>query len=125
MCGLEAIVASFPRDFEREIDAMTDSLIHRGPDDRGTEILREDRVALGMRRLSIIDLEGGHQPMWDEGRRRCVVFNGEIYNFAELRKELVSCGHVFATDHSDTEVLVHGFGCSHLRSGTETRVVWS
>jgi asparagine synthase (glutamine-hydrolysing) len=109
VCGLVAIVTSVQREFEREIDVMTDSLIHRGPDDRGTEIVREDCVALGMRRLSILDLEGGHQPMWDEGRRRCVVFNGEIYNFAELRKELVRCGHTFATSHSDTEVLVHGF----------------
>jgi asparagine synthase (glutamine-hydrolysing) len=109
MCGIAAIVESPAHDFRPRIDEMTDSLVHRGPDDRGTEVLASDGVALGMRRLSIVDLDGGHQPMWDERRRHCVVFNGEIYNAADIRKQLLARGHEFATDHSDTEVLVHGF----------------
>jgi asparagine synthase (glutamine-hydrolysing) len=108
MCGIAAIVSARPRALE-PIDAMTDELRHRGPDDRGSLILEREGVALGMRRLSIIDVAGGHQPMWDENEAFCVVFNGEIYNAAELRAELVARGHRFHTDHSDTEVLVHGF----------------
>jgi asparagine synthase (glutamine-hydrolysing) len=77
---------------------------HRGPDDEGFYF--NGRVALGMRRLAIIDLPGGYQPICNEDRRIWVVFNGEIYNFAELRCSLESGGHKFATD-SDTEVLVH------------------
>lgn len=88
---------------------MTDSITHRGPDDRGIEAFEEQGVALGMRRLSIVDLEGGHQPMWSEDRRFCLVFNGEIYNAPALRSELIALGQAFHTDHSDTEVLVHGF----------------
>jgi asparagine synthase (glutamine-hydrolysing) len=130
MCGIAAIVSSCDRDFAREINAMTDSLVHRGPDDRGTEILREHGAALGMRRLSILDLENGRQPMWDESRRHCVVFNGEIYNFAELRKQLIARGHTFTTDHSDTEVLVHGFdewgtGLFPRLNGMYALAVWS
>jgi len=89
---------------------MAAALAHRGPDDEG--FLCGDRrapsVALGMRRLSIIDLPGGHQPIWNEDRDVTVVFNGEIYNFRELRNTLERCGHRFAT-RSDTEVLVHGW----------------
>src|SRR5215216_1228710 len=110
MCGIAAIVASdasFP--LRDAIEAMTDALTHRGPDDRGTVVPPEGRVALGMRRLSILDLTGGHQPMWNEDGTVCVVFNGEIYNAAELREELHALGHRFKTVNSDTEVLVHGF----------------
>ena len=81
-------------------------LVHRGPDDEGQYL--EGPVALGMRRLSIIDVDGGHQPMSNEDRTVWVVFNGEIYNFRELRRELEAKGHVFST-HSDTEVIVHGY----------------
>jgi asparagine synthase (glutamine-hydrolysing) len=109
MCGIAAIVHDDPRDVAHFIEKMTDALYHRGPDDSGTAILNGGSVALGMRRLSVIDLEGGHQPMWSEARDVCLVFNGEIYNFAELRRELVGRGHAFHTDHSDTEVIVHGF----------------
>jgi asparagine synthase (glutamine-hydrolysing) len=110
MCGIVALVTSRPPDgLERLVADLTNTLAHRGPDDFGVEVFPDEGVALGMRRLSILDLEGGHQPMWDERRRRCVVFNGEIYNAAELRRELERAGHRFATDHSDTEVLVHGF----------------
>jgi asparagine synthase (glutamine-hydrolysing) len=110
MCGIAAIVASSPSfSLQETIDAMTESLNHRGPDDHGTVVLPQDNVALGMRRLSIVDLEGGHQPMWNEDRTVCVVFNGEIYNADELRVELLRRGHRFQTVNSDTEILVHGF----------------
>jgi len=109
MCGIAAIVTTDAFDLQADIDAMTDTLIHRGPDDRGTAVFPGQGVALGMRRLSILDLESGQQPMWDEEGRHCIVFNGEIYNFAELRRELAGRGHRFVTDHSDTEALVHGF----------------
>src|SRR5262245_25151020 len=85
---------------------MADSITHRGPDDEGFYF--EGPLALGFRRLSIIDLAGGHQPMSDAERTVWVVFNGEIYNFRELRKELESRGHWFRTK-SDTEVIVHGY----------------
>jgi asparagine synthase (glutamine-hydrolysing) len=110
MCGIVAVCTSEPpRDLEGVVAAMTAALYHRGPDEDGFAISEADGIALGMRRLSILDLEGGRQPMWDEQRDHCVVFNGEIYNFAELRAELAGLGHRFVSDHSDTEVLVHGF----------------
>jgi asparagine synthase (glutamine-hydrolysing) len=85
---------------------MCAAMMHRGPDDEGT--VHFDRVSLGMRRLSIIDLEGGHQPMHNEDSTVWVVQNGEIYNHLELRKQLLASGHSFNTE-SDTEVLVHGY----------------
>jgi asparagine synthase (glutamine-hydrolysing) len=90
----------------RTIAAMTDSLVHRGPDDEGHHF--DGPLGLGFRRLSIIDLAGGHQPMSDREQSVWVVFNGEIYNFPELREELEAHGHVFQT-RSDTEVIVHGY----------------
>jgi asparagine synthase (glutamine-hydrolysing) len=110
MCGIAAIVTSQPpADLRRTIEEMTGALEHRGPDDDGFATFEADGVALGMRRLSIVDLEGGKQPLWDESRTRCVVFNGEIYGYDTMRRELERLGHRFATDHSDTEVLVHGY----------------
>ncbi|GIK59821.1 MAG: asparagine synthetase B [Ignavibacteriota bacterium] len=85
---------------------MTDSITHRGPDDEGYHI--SDSIGLGFRRLSIIDLSGGHQPMSDQEKNVWVIFNGEIYNFPELKKELEGYGHIFQT-RSDTEVIVHGY----------------
>src|ERR1700681_1994642 len=85
---------------------MCAAMLHRGPDDEG--IVQLDSVALGMRRLSIIDVEGGHQPMHNEDSTVWVVQNGEIYNHLELRKLLIGAGHSFNTQ-SDTEVLVHGY----------------
>jgi asparagine synthase (glutamine-hydrolysing) len=90
----------------REVQQMARSIIHRGPDDEGYYV--NDRIGLGFRRLSIIDIEGGHQPMSDAEETVRVVFNGEIYNFPELRRELESFGHVFRT-RSDTEVIVLGY----------------
>jgi asparagine synthase (glutamine-hydrolysing) len=81
-------------------------LLHRGPDDRGCEELLQGRCLLGHTRLSIIDLEGGRQPLWNEDKTVSVVCNGEIYNYIELREELIAKGHRFRT-HSDCEVLVH------------------
>ena len=89
-----------------DIKAMTDSLIHRGPDDEGQFLAGP--LGFGFRRLSIIDLAGGHQPMSDHEESVWVVFNGEIYNFLELRRELQGYGHVFRTN-SDTEVIIHGY----------------
>jgi asparagine synthase (glutamine-hydrolysing) len=89
-----------------DIEAMAKSIAHRGPDDEGYHL--DGPLGLGFRRLSIIDLSGGHQPMSDREETVWVVFNGEIYNFHELRKELESFGHVFRTN-SDTEVIIHGY----------------
>jgi asparagine synthase (glutamine-hydrolysing) len=88
------------------IQRMTDTMIHRGPDDEGYFI--QGPIGLGFRRLSIIDLEGGHQPMADREESVWVVFNGEIYNFPELKRELEGKGHRFRT-LSDTEVILHGY----------------
>ena len=96
-----------PEPVERcDIEAMTRTLVHRGPDDEGYYLAGP--LAFGFRRLSIIDLGGGHQPMSDREESVWVVFNGEIYNFPELRRELEGYGHVFRTN-SDTEVIVHGY----------------
>ncbi len=90
----------------RDIEAMTKAISHRGPDDEGYYIAGP--LGFGFRRLSIIDLAGGHQPMSDQEESVWVIFNGEIYNFLELRRELEGYGHVFRTK-SDTEVIVHGY----------------
>lgn len=90
----------------RDIEAMATALTHRGPDDEGYYL--SGPLGLGFRRLSIIDLAGGHQPMSDQEESVWVVFNGEIYNFPEIRRELEGFGHVFRTN-SDTEVIVHGY----------------
>lgn len=88
------------------IENMMDKIIHRGPDSFGKYV--DDGVALGFRRLSIIDLAQGHQPLYNEDKSMALVFNGEIYNYQPLREELIKLGHKFDT-HSDSEVLVHGY----------------
>lgn len=90
----------------RDLETMTRAISHRGPDDEGYHVAGP--LGLGFRRLSIIDLEGGHQPMADREESVWVVFNGEIYNFPELKRELEGYGHVFRTK-SDTEVIVYGY----------------
>jgi asparagine synthase (glutamine-hydrolysing) len=90
----------------RDIETMAKVIAHRGPDDEGFYI--SGSLGLGFRRLSIIDLAGGHQPMSDQDRSIWIVFNGEIYNFPELRRELEGFGHVFRTN-SDTEVIINGY----------------
>jgi asparagine synthase (glutamine-hydrolysing) len=106
MCGIAGIfnIACQEPVVSATLNAMLDTLIHRGPDDEGLYV--SGPVALGHRRLSIIDLAGGHQPLANEDESVWVVFNGEIYNFGELHNELVVKGHHFKT-RSDTEVIVH------------------
>jgi asparagine synthase (glutamine-hydrolysing) len=103
MCGIVGIAGAGPI-AEPELLRMCEAIRHRGPDDWGT--LVGEGIGLGMRRLSIIDLAGGHQPIANEDGTIQVVLNGEIYNHEELRRELVARGHQFRT-RSDTEVLVH------------------
>jgi len=105
ICGQYNFETSAPVQW-KDVASMAYSLTHRGPDDDGYYL--DGPIGLGFRRLSIIDLAGGHQPMCDQDRLVYVVFNGEIYNFRELRQELESYGHVFRTS-SDTEVIVHGY----------------
>ena len=109
MCGFVGFAAAKLEQAEARatIKAMGDLIAHRGPDGEGFYV--DERVALGHRRLSIIDLEGGTQPMFNEDGSLVVVFNGEIYNFQALSTELQSAGHTFATAQSDTEVLLHGY----------------
>jgi len=106
MCGIAGYVGWQLSSQEREetVRSMCDAIAHRGPDDQG--IWTDERVGLGMRRLSIIDVSGGHQPIANEDGSVRVVFNGEIYNHHELRRRLSNAGHRFST-RSDTEVLVH------------------
>jgi asparagine synthase (glutamine-hydrolysing) len=106
MCGIAGLIdpSSSPEEARAHLQGMLDLIAHRGPDGAGLHVA--PGVALGMRRLSIIDLEGGWQPIWNESQSVGIVFNGEIYNYVELRHDLVAAGHVFATQ-SDTEVLVH------------------
>jgi len=108
MCGIAGIFDSRnKRDIDRSlIERMNSSLSHRGPDADGLHL--EPGLALAHRRLSIIDLSTGQQPLYNEDGSVAVVFNGEIYNFQELAKELADCGHSFRT-RSDTEVIVHGW----------------
>lgn len=128
MCGICGIL-NFDR--ERKVDekvlrAMCATLIHRGPDDDGFYI--SDNVGLAMRRLSIIDIEGGRQPIFNEHRNAVVVYNGETYNFRELRQELESKGHHFTT-RSDTETIVHlyeeyGDRCVEKMNGMFAFALW-
>jgi asparagine synthase (glutamine-hydrolysing) len=99
---------------------MTATLAHRGPDGDGFFVDEVLQVFLGHRRLAIIDIASGLQPMWNEDGQVGVVFNGEIYNHAELRSDLERRGHRFASDHSDTEVLVHGW--EEWAEGLPTRI---
>ena len=105
MCGITGFVGQ-RAEMQQILQEMMDLIAHRGPDGQGQFV--EGPAALGQRRLSIIDLEGGKQPMFNEDETLVVVFNGEIYNFQELAEELKAAGHTFAT-RSDTEVLLHGY----------------
>ena len=105
MCGITGVVGSLRTD-RATLECMNEGLRHRGPDGEGT--FWSESVGLAMRRLAIIDLVGGDQPIFNEDKTVCVVFNGEIYNFLDLRQELAAHGHRFATQ-SDTEVVVHAY----------------
>jgi asparagine synthase (glutamine-hydrolysing) len=106
VCGIAGF-SGFRND--KALHAMAEAIRHRGPDGEGSHFCPINGVSLAHRRLSITDIVGGHQPMWNENESVCIVFNGEIYNHLELRNELLSKGHVFRSDHSDTEVLIHGY----------------
>ena len=106
MCGIAGFAGHGD---EADLRRMTLALAHRGPDAEGLWCDPERPVWLGHRRLCVVDLETGAQPMWTLDGALGVVFNGEIYNHRELRAELAACGHVFRSDHSDTEVLLHGY----------------
>jgi len=107
MCGIAGIIAAVG-DTRRALERLTEALHHRGPDGCGFHYTDDRRVGLGHRRLSIIDIAGGAQPLSNEDGRIWVTYNGEIYNHLALRRELTGLGHGFRTN-ADTEVLVHGF----------------
>lgn len=106
MCGIAGVVGEVSSEHRRAVRRMTHSMIHRGPDAAG--FTDDDGVCLGMRRLSVIDIEHGGQPVFSENRRIVGVFNGEIYNYQELGKELTAKGH-WLSSHSDSECLPHLF----------------
>ena len=125
MCGIYGEIGPLSID-ERRARLATDRLLHRGPDECGAWV--GGKVFLGMRRLSIIDLSGGQQPIWNEDKTCCIVFNGEIYNFLDLRPELEAKGHVFHT-RSDTEVILHayeewGTDCLKRLNGMFAIAIW-
>src|SRR5438132_11449164 len=130
MCGVAGFVTKDQpdaREARAVLDRMCRAIAHRGPDDQG--IMVEGPAALGMRRLSIIDLAGGHQPMSGCDRANTIVFNGEIYNYRELQRELEARGHRFKTN-SDTETIVHAYEeygkrcVAHLR-GMFAFAIWN
>lgn len=104
MCGIFGVASKDIKGFP--LRESTDLLSHRGPD--GSGLYNDGEVGLGHRRLKIIDLEGGDQPIFNEDRTKCIVFNGEIYNYKELKETLTSKGHIFAT-RSDTEAILHAY----------------
>jgi asparagine synthase (glutamine-hydrolysing) len=108
VCGWVGYISNPGDDFDHAatIRTMADTIVHRGPDQ--DDYFVGDGVALGFRRLSIIDLEGGGQPLYNEDNTKVLVFNGEIYNYLDLRAELIAAGHEFRT-HTDSEVVLHGY----------------
>ena len=108
MCGFCGLIhpQGFPPPEKALLQAMTQTIIHRGPDDEGLYL--DDQTGLGVRRLSIIDLEKGHQPLSNETGSIWIAYNGEVYNFPQLRKELQARGHQFKT-RTDTETIVHAY----------------
>jgi asparagine synthase (glutamine-hydrolysing) len=129
VCGIFGEIALSPDargDVGVHLDASVDVIAHRGPDDRGT--WKGDGVSLGVRRLSIIDLAGGHQPIWNEDGSRCIVYNGELYNFQDIRPILEGRGHTFTT-RTDTEVVLHaheewGPRCLRRFNGMFAFAIW-
>lgn len=105
MCGICGFTGEII-DRDNVIEKMTEVITHRGPDSDG--FYKDDYVSMGFRRLSIIDLDAGHQPIYNEDKTLVINFNGEIYNYKDIRKELIELGHTFSTN-ADTEVILHGF----------------
>ena len=110
MCGINGAI-SFNNNMTEQylgkiVHGMNEKIIHRGPNSEG--LYSDDKCSLGMRRLSIIDINGGEQPIWNEAHDKLIVFNGEIYNYQELKESLIAKGHVFKT-HTDTEVVLHSY----------------
>lgn len=127
MCGIVGIAYQETRQVEREIlEKMNGAILHRGPDEDGFYV--KENIGLAMRRLAIIDLSGGQQPIYNQDKTKAIVFNGEIYNFQELRADLDKKGHQFYTN-SDTEIIIHlydeyGVDCvQHLR-GMFAFAIW-
>ena len=131
MCGFVGYIDGGETQLmEPVLHAMADRIRHRGPDD--ADYYMDGEISLGFRRLSIIDLEGGRQPILNEDKSKVLMFNGEIYNYQSLREDLLKAGHVFTTK-TDSEVLLHGFeeyaltcsiscvACSRSSFGTRTR----
>lgn len=108
MCGFVGFIDENDQTYDHRaaIVAMADAIAHRGPDSEG--YFEDGRAALGFRRLAIIDLAGANQPLYNENRSLVLVFNGEIYNYRELRRQLIAAGHAFSTQ-GDAEVVLHGF----------------
>lgn len=105
MCGFCGFTGKVENK-EQVIENMMEKIIYRGPDSKGTHV--DDDIALGFRRLSIIDLADGTQPIYNEDETKVIVFNGEVYNYREIREDLVKKGHIFRTK-TDTEVILHGY----------------
>ena len=124
MCGIYGIAAqNVDRNF---LENATNTLAHRGPDDAGFYL--DGQIGLGHRRLSIIDLAGSHQPIFNEDRSKCIIFNGEIYNYSGLRNRLLGLGHSFATS-GDTETILHAYeewgeACVEHLSGMFAFAIW-
>jgi asparagine synthase (glutamine-hydrolysing) len=129
MCGIVAFCSEEQRVEPALLSTMTDSLAHRGPDDRGTFITRDSRLGLGHRRLSILDpTPAGRQPMSDASGRYTLVYNGEVYDFKDTRERLRELGHAFRSD-SDTEVVLHAFmewgpACLEHLAGMFAFAIW-
>jgi len=104
MCGIIAIYGNNASHWERDLNTMLDTLSHRGPDDRGTYV--NNNIAMGQTRLSIVDVAGGKQPIFSEDGQKCIICNGEIYNYPILKIELRQ--HQFCTN-SDNEIIIHLF----------------
>ena len=127
MCGIVGIAYQGSRSVEREIlEKMNSAILHRGPDEDGFYL--KENIGLAMRRLAIIDLAGGQQPIFNHDQSKVIVFNGEIYNFQELRTDLESRGHQFKTN-SDTEAIIHlydefGVDCVQYLRGMFAFAIW-
>src|SRR5690349_7586545 len=126
MCGIVGFIQAESAGVTARLKLMCETIGHRGPDDEGFFV--DTTLGMGMRRLSIIDVDGGHQPICNENGSVSVVFNGESYNYRELRRQLQQRGHQFRTQ-TDTEVIVHayeenGVDCVRLFNGIFAFALW-